>query len=275
MQNVTPAQHLLDVQGSFAGCPDPRLREIMQSLVRHLHGFVADVGLTRDEWFAGIRFLTEVGHLCDDQRQEFILLSDTLGVSMLVEMVNQDGADGTTEPTVLGPFHVDGAPRRAMGDSIAIADDGQPLALEGVVRDLDGQPIAGAELDVWQTASNGFYDVQDPEQPPMNLRGIFTTGADGRFWFATVRPVAYSIPDDGPVGRMLAATGRHPMRPAHVHVVVSAPGFRPITTHLFDRASDYLDSDAVFGVRESLVVDLTRGDGGTLAATFDLVLDRA
>ena len=232
-------------------------------------GWVEEVGLTREEWFEGIRFLTDVGQMCDDQRQEFILLSDILGVSMLVEMINQNGAEGTTDPTVFGPFHVPDAPLMAMGESIVIDDDpGAPLTFEGTVLDLDGAPVEGAELDVWQTASNGMYDVQDPNQTPMNFRGRFVTGADGAYRFVSVRPVAYPIPDDGPAGAMLRTTGRHNWRPAHTHIVVNAPGMKTIITHLFDKGSDYLDSDTVFGVREGLVVDMS----GT-SVRFDFVVE--
>jgi protocatechuate 3,4-dioxygenase beta subunit len=268
---TTAAEHLAEVQGSFDGAPDPRLAQIMRAAVAHLHAFVAEVGLTRDEWFAGIDFLTRVGRMCDGQRQETILLSDTLGVSMLVEMLNHAGAPGTTEPTVFGPFHVAGAPERPCGASIVDDEEagGEPLTVGGQVRDHDGRPVPGARLDVWQTAPNGLYDVQDPAQPQMNLRGIFTAGDDGSYSFHTVRPVAYPIPDDGPVGEMLRATGRHNWRPAHIHFLVSAPGHKPVITHVFDRESRYLDADAVFGVRPSLVLDM---DGGR--ATFDPVLER-
>ncbi len=270
MANITPAEHLAEVVGRYDGSPDARLAEITTAAITHLHAFVEEVRLTRDEWFQGIMALTAIGQLCDEQRQEFILLSDTLGVSMLVEMLNHAAADGTTEPTVFGPFHVDGAPRKEMGDTILVdeAEDDRPLVLTGTVRDLDGNPIEGAELDVWQTASNGFYDVQDGDQTPMNLRGIFTTGADGTYKIRTVRPVAYPIPGDGPAGELLFANGRHNWRPAHIHFVVSAAGRKTVITHLFDAESDYLDSDAVFGVRDSLVVDMS---GGT--CDYDFVLD--
>ena len=270
-ENLSPAQHLDEVLASFDPAANPRLVEITRAAVRHIHAFAEEVALTREEWFAGIRFLTDVGQKCDAVRQEFILFSDTLGLSMLVEMINQAGADGTTEPTVFGPFHVDGAPRRANGDSIILDDHGgQPLVVEGRVLDLAGEVVPGASVDVWQTAPNGLYDVQDPSQTPMNLRGIFTTDADGRFRFETVRPVDYTIPDDGPVGGWLRATGRHPWRPAHIHLLVEADGFKPITTHVFDSESNHLDSDAVFGVRQSLVVDMTGGK-----TEIDVVLDRA
>jgi hydroxyquinol 1,2-dioxygenase len=268
-ENISPEQHLAEVQATFDGATDPRTAEIMKAAVKHLHAFIEEVGLTRDEWFAGIQFLTAVGHKCDAVRQEFILLSDTLGASMLVEMLNHAAADGTTEPTVFGPFHVDGAPPKDFGESIVVGDDGEPLVLRGTVTNLDGDPIAGASLDVWEVGSNGLYDVQD-EGHGMDLRGLFTTDEMGRYEVRTVRPVDYTIPDDGPVGKMLRAAGRHPWRPAHVHLVASAPGYKSVTTHAFDAGSDYLDSDAVFGVRESLVVAMDSGE-----AVFDIVLDRA
>lgn len=266
---MTPAEHLAQVQASFDRAPDARLAQIMRAAVAHLHAFVEEVGLTRDEWFAGIDFLTRAGQACTDERQELILLSDTLGVSMLVEMLSHGAAPGTTEPTVFGPFHVEGAPERPLGASIVDADvGGEPLRVHGTVRSLDGTPLPGARLDVWQTAPNGLYDVQDGGQPAMNLRGLFTAADDGGYEFRTVRPVAYPIPGDGPVGEMLRATGRHTWRPAHIHFVVDAPGHERVITHVFDRASEHLDSDAVFGVRDSLVIDM---DGGQ--ATFDPVLE--
>jgi catechol 1,2-dioxygenase len=267
---ITPQGHLADVLSSYDDAPHPRLAEITRALIRHLHEFVAEVGLTREEWFAGIEALTRTGHLCTDERQEFILLSDTLGVSMLVEMINHAGAEGTTEPTVFGPFHVDGAPRREMGDSIVVdtMDTDQPVGFSGRILSLDGSPIEGAEIDVWETASNGLYDVQDAGQTEMNMRGIFTTGPDGRYEFEGIRPVDYQIPGDGPAGDLLFENGRHNWRPGHLHTVVSAPGHKTVITHLFDSESDYLDSDAVFGVRPSLVVDMT---GGT--CHYDFVLE--
>lgn len=264
-------EHLAEVLASYDDAPDERTAEVVRSLVTHLHGWVRDVRLTREEWFAGIRALRTAGDISDDTRDEFILFSDTLGVSMLVEMLNHDGADGTTEPTVFGPFHVEGAPPRENGDSIVAIDagDGEPLEVSGIVRSLDGTPIVGATLDVWQTAPNGLYDVQDPDQPEMNLRGLFTTDEAGRYSFRTQRPVPYPIPGDGPAGELLARTGRHNWRPAHIHFVVAADGHKSVITHVFDATSDYLDSDAVFGVRDSLVVDMADG-----VAAFDFVLER-
>jgi hydroxyquinol 1,2-dioxygenase len=270
-RKVTPEEHLAQVQASVEGADDARLAEIVQAAVKHLHAFVTEVGLTRDEWFAGVDFLTRVGQMCDDRRQEVILLSDVLGVSMLVEMTGQAPTPGATEPTVFGPFHVEGAPPRPLGSTIVDRDvGGEPLTVHGTVRDTGGAPVAGACLDVWQTAPNGLYDVQDDGQPAMNMRGVFTTGDDGRYEFDTVRPAAYPIPADGPVGELLRATGRHNWRPGHIHFLITAPGYEPLITHVFDRASDYLDSDAVFGVRPSLIVDM---DGGE--ARFDPVLARA
>ena len=258
-QAMTPEAHLAEVLAAYDNSPNPRLAEITKSLIRHLHEFVAEVGLTREEWFAGIEALTRTGQMCDEQRQEFILLSDTIGVSMLVEMINHVAAEGSTEPTVFGPFHVAGAPQREMGDSIIVdsmAGD-HVVTFAGRVLGLDGNPIEGATLDVWETASNGFYDVQDGGQTPMNMRGVFTTGSDGSYEIKGIRPVPYQIPGDGPAGDLLFENGRHNWRPGHMHFVVAAPGHKTVITHLFDAASDYLDSDAVFGVRDSLVVDMS------------------
>jgi hydroxyquinol 1,2-dioxygenase len=269
-------QALVDeVVASFGNCPDPRLQEIVQAAVRHLHAFVAEVGLSREEWRAGIDFLTAVGHKCSETRQEFILLSDVLGVSSLVEGASVEAPEGTTENTVLGPFYVPDSPLRQLGEStLENADEGQPLRVRGRVTDLDGRPLAGAEIDVWQNASNRLYAVQDPNQHPHNLRGRFRAADDGTFEFLAIRPVPYPVPDDGPVGQMLRTSGRHPWRAAHVHLLVSAPGHRTLTTHLFDAESRYLDSDAVFGVRDSLVVRFTPDPQtpGGLLADFDLRL---
>lgn len=264
----TPNDHLAEVLSRYRAAPDARLAEITKSLIRHLHAFVLEVGLTPDEWFEGIRFLTEVGQMCDEERQEFILLSDTLGISMLVEMINHSGTDGTTEPTVFGPFHAEGSPPREYAASM-VDDDlgGEPLVISGRVLGLDGTPLAGAVLDVWQTAPNGLYAVQG-SQSENNLRGVYETDDEGRYEIRTIRPVPYQIPGDGPVGRLLFANGRDNWRPAHVHFVVSAEGHRPVTTHIFDADSDHLDSDAVFGVRPSLIVDMQGGH-----ASFDFVLE--
>ena len=267
---TTPEEHRRQVCESFAGAADARTAQIMTAAVEHLHAFVQEVGLTREEWMAGIRFLTAVGQRCDEVRQEFILLSDTLGVSMLLELVDGSPAPGATEPTVLGPFHVPGAPHRRFGDSIV--DDpstgGEPLVLGGTVRDLDGRPVPGATLDIWQVQPNGLYDIEeDPGR--RNLRGVFLADGEGRFEVRTVRPVDYTIPHDGPVGEMLRAAGREPWRPAHIHMAVDAPGYKKLVTHVFDRASRHLGADAVFGVRPSILASM---DGGE--CRFDPVIEK-
>jgi protocatechuate 3,4-dioxygenase beta subunit len=252
---------------------DPRLTEVMRSLVRHLHAFACDVRLTQQEWQVAIGFLTAAGHLTDDKRQEFVLLSDTLGLSSLVDIL-EHGADRTfTESTVLGPFYVGGSPWRDDGANIAIDDPGgQPTHVSGVVRGADGSALAGAVLDIWQTGSQGIYAVQDASQPEDNLRGRFRTDRQGRYSFRTVRPVPYAIPNDGPVGQMLAATGRHPWRAAHIHAIVSAPDYETLTTHIFDAGSDYLDSDTVFGVKPSLIREFVTGDDGVARVEMDFTL---
>jgi protocatechuate 3,4-dioxygenase beta subunit len=238
---------------------EPRLYEVMVALVKHLHAFVKEVEPTNEEWMQGIRFLTKTGQMCTDWRQEFILLSDTLGVSMLVETINNRKPSGATETTVLGPFYVSDAPRYPNGANICLDGKGEPLLVRGRVTDLEGRPIKGALLDVWQANDEGFYDVQQKgQQPDMNLRGVFTTEADGSYWFKSAKPRFYPIPDDGTVGKMLKALGRHPFRPAHIHFIVGAEGYRPITTHVFDPDDPYLSSDAVFGVKESLIVDFRK-----------------
>ncbi|SCX54533.1 catechol 1,2-dioxygenase [Klenkia marina] len=259
------------VAESFAGTPDPRLRQVMTSLVRHLHDFVKDVELTEAEWEAAVDFLTRTGQTCTPTRQEFILLSDVLGVSMLVETINHRTGGTATESTVLGPFHMVASPARHLGDDIALDGKGTPCLVSGRVAGPDGEPLAGATVDVWQTNEDGFYDVQQPGiQPEGNLRGIFTTDEDGRFWFRSVVPRFYPIPDDGPVGRLLAATGRHPNRPAHLHFIAEAAGHRSVTTHVFVADSPYLDSDAVFGVKDSLVRETPEVDDPARAAELGL-----
>ncbi len=250
--NTTRATKLTDeVLQAYAGTPDPRLRELLAALIRHLHAFATETALTPAEWMAGIEFLTAVGQKCDPQRQEFILLSDVLGLSSLVQTIN--AAAGATEPTVLGPFYLAGSPHREMGEQIGRAQDGEPTLIRGRVTDAADRPLAGATLDIWQGNSNGLYDIQDAGQPEFNLRAIFTTGPDGNYWFRTIRPVSYPVPIDGPVGEIFRASGRHNWRAAHVHAIVSAPGYLPVTTHIFDSRNEYLGSDAVFGVRDSLI----------------------
>ncbi|MEU9449941.1 dioxygenase [Streptomyces sp. NPDC048277] len=272
---------------SLQGTGDPRLRELLTALIRHLHAFASETRLTQREWESAIAFLTATGQTCTDTRQEFILLSDVLGLSMLVETVNGQSDPDRTESTVLGPFHMTESPVRALGDTIDLVGDGEPCVVTGVVRSADGTPLPGAVLDVWQADPHGFYDVQQPDvQPPGNGRGLFTADEEGRFRFRTCVPSAYPIPTDGPVGALLKATDRHPYRPAHIHFIVSAEGHAPVTTHIFVADGAYLDSDAVFAVKESLVKDFTPTDDPVLAgefgvpnpfrhARFDLVLERS
>lgn len=254
---MTTAELTAAVIERLQATPDPRLREVMTALIQHLHGFVTDVRLTGHEWLAAIRFLTATGQISNDQRQEFILLSDTLGVSMLVDLLAEPGGAGTagfaTESTVLGPFYVAGSPERAYGASIVERPSGELTWYTGRVTDTDGNPVDGATLDVWQNADDMLYAVQNPDAPPGNLRGVFRTREDGSYAFLGVRPTDYPIPADGPVGRLLSGTGRHPWRPAHIHVIVSAPGYQSVATHIFDADSEYLASDAVFAVKASLV----------------------
>ncbi|MFE5812337.1 intradiol ring-cleavage dioxygenase [Streptomyces sp. NPDC056479] len=269
------------------GTADPRLRELLTGLIRHLHAFARETRLTQEEWERAIGFLTATGQMCTDTRQEFILLSDVLGLSMLVETVNERQGPGATESTVLGPFHMTESPVRELGADIDLVGDGEPCVVGGRVLSRDGSPLPGAVIDVWQADGHGFYDVQRPDvQPRGNGRGLFTADAEGRFWFRTCVPSPYPIPTDGPVGELLRATGRHPYRPAHIHFIASADDHTPVTTHIFVAGSDYLDSDAVFAVRPSLVEDFASTDDPSLAgefgvgnpfryARFDLVLERS
>lgn len=243
-------------------CESPRLKEVLSSLVQHLHQFVRETRLTEAEWMQGIEFLTATGHLCDDKRQEFILLSDTLGVSMLAVMQNNVRPPQATEATVFGPFHVNGAPQFPLGADIANGAPGQPLYVNATVRGLDGRPLADAVVDTWQSDEDGFYDVQLPDAP-MRARGVLRTDPQGRVYFRSILPVPYPIPTDGPVGRMLVASGRHPWRPAHVHFMIQAAGYETLITHVFRDGGEYLDSDVVFGVRSSLIAQYVHHEAGT------------
>ncbi len=259
------------VAASFAGTTDARLRELLNSLIHHLHAFVKDVQLTEEEWRGAVEFLTATGRMCTDVRQEFVLLSDVLGISMLVETINHRALGAATESTVLGPFHMVASPARELGDTIALDGKGSPCFVSGRITAPDGAAVPGASIDVWQANDDGFYDVQQPGvQPERNLRGLFRSDERGHYWFRSVLPKYYPIPDDGPVGRLLAATARHPYRPAHLHFIVTAPGFRPVTTHAFIADSPFIDSDAVFAVKETLVRDAPEVDDPERAATLGL-----
>lgn len=252
MRNVTK-DNITDVfMGYFGPDTDPRLREVMGSLVRHLHDFAKEVNLTHAEWQKGVAFLEWAGEISDKERHEFVLLSDVLGLSSLVDMINSNPAG--TSSSVLGPFHISGAPDIPFGFDMKRDYEGETLLARGRVTDPEGNPIAGAKLDIWQTAPNGLYSSQDPDQDTYSFHGIQTTDADGAYGFTTVKPVSYTVPTDGPVGEILNATGRHPWRPSHLHYIVTAEGYRQLVTEIFPDDDPYLDEDTVFGVRKDLVM---------------------
>ncbi len=275
MRNLTEDNITQAVIASFAGTPEPRLREILARLVQHLHAFAREVRLTEDEWTQGVEFLTRVGHMTDDRRQEFILLSDTLGLSMLTVALNNRKSPGCTEATVFGPFYVPDAPFYAHGADVANGAAGQPCTVRGHVRGMDGEPVAGATIEVWQADAEGMYDVQRDGLKQAQARGRLKTGAHGEYHFRSILAEAYPIPTDGPVGDMLRATNRHPWRPAHLHFRIEAAGYQGLITHVFRRGDPYLDSDAVFGVRESLVADWEKDSDGTFVVKYDFVLQPA
>ncbi|AXI44783.1 hydroxyquinol 1,2-dioxygenase [Sulfitobacter sp. SK012] len=252
MRNVT-AENITDVfKGYMSNEMDPRMREVMGSLVQHLHDFARDVNLSHEEWRTGIAFLEGCAAIETEDRHEFILASDVLGLSSLVDMLHSN-ADATSS-SVLGPFHVSGAPELAVGGDMKRHFGGPMLLAEGVIRDTDGKPIPNAEIDIWQTAPNGLYASQDDEQDTFSFHGLMTVGDDGRYAFTTVKPVEYTVPTDGPVGDILNACGRHPWRPSHLHYIVKAPGFKTLVTEVFPNDDPYLDQDTVFGVRNDLVM---------------------
>jgi hydroxyquinol 1,2-dioxygenase len=249
----------------------PRMKLVMSAVVKHLHMLTKEIEPTHEEWQQAISFLTAVGHKCTDWRQEFILLSDVLGLSMLVEVINSRRPAGATENTVLGPFYVPEAPRYQNGTNICLDGKGEPLVVKGRVTDLEGNPIPGALVDVWQTNNDGFYDVQQKDiQPDWNLRGVFTAEEDGTYWYRSTKPRYYPIPDDGPVGQLLGQLDRHPNRAAHIHFIVSAPGYEPVITHIFPNDCRYLNEDTVFGVRESLIAHFKEVDTPNEAETLGL-----
>jgi len=274
MRNLTQDNITQAVIARMAETPDPRLKEILTSLVQHLHAFAREVKLTEAEWFQGIDFLTRVGHITDDQRQEFILLSDTLGLSMLTVAMNNDKPAGCTESTVFGPFYVEGAPAYDLGEDVANGAAGIPCQVRGTVRGLNGEAVPGAEMHVWQADAEGKYDVQR-ELPAHQARGVLHADDRGEYHFRSILAEAYPIPDDGPVGDMLRATRRHPWRPAHLHFMIKAPGYETLITHVFRAGDPYLDSDAVFGVRQSLIADWKKQPDGNYLVEYDFVLNPA
>ncbi|OUL73784.1 dioxygenase [Paraburkholderia hospita] len=268
----TVTQAVVDL---LSGTPDPRLKLILVRLITHLHNFAREVELTEEELLEAILFLTATGQKCCDKRQEFILLSDVLGLSMLTVAMNNKKPEGCTESTVFGPFHVEGAPVYDNGADIANGAVGEPCLVRGTVKDRNGVPIAGAELEVWQADAEGNYDVQYPDLKTHQARGVLRSRQDGSFEFRTVVAVAYPIPVDGPVGDLLRATGRHPWRPAHLHFMIKAKQYQTLVTHVFRNGDQYLDSDAVFGVRQTLVADWIRQPDGGYTLNYDFVLNPA
>ncbi|HEY0753578.1 MAG TPA: intradiol ring-cleavage dioxygenase [Ktedonobacteraceae bacterium] len=268
MSDNTEQQITQNVLASMAQAPDPRLHAVMQSFIAHLHAFIREVEPTEGEWMQAIQFLTRTGQISDDKRQEFILLSDITGSTMLVDALNHRAREQITESTIFGPYYRAGAQELPMGASINLQGGGEPAVVSGHVLSITGTPIPNALLDVWETNENGLYEQQDPEQLDMNLRGKFRTDSLGYFRFVGIKPVSYPIPDDGPVGQLLRAVGRHPFRPAHIHLLVSAQGFAPVTTHLFVSGDPYLDSDAVFGTKDSLIVDFIQNNSAQEAAHY-------
>ena len=274
MRNISE-ENLTEIVLDRTNTEDARMNEILTKLITHVHAFIRDAEPTEGEWFEAIQFLTRTGQMCDDKRQEFILLSDVLGVSMLVDAINHRGMGSATETTVTGPFHAEALPME-MGANVArgpewerARESGEETVVSGIITDDEGNPIEGVMIDIWQADDIGFYDVQDDKQPDMNLRGIFKTGADGKYWFRTIKPNYYPVPTDGPVGDLLRAAGRHPMRPSHIHFMIGAPGYERLITHIFSDGDEYLDSDAVFGVKESLIAPYVPNHSAEEAAKYD------
>lgn len=280
MSNVN-IENITDVfVDSLSGEMSPRSREVMVSMVRHLHDFAREVKLTHDEWLVGIDYLTRAGRMTDDKRNEFILISDVLGLESLADAISHGATDKATESAVLGPFYRENAPRMDRDGSISKrgTKDGPSCRITGKITDVEGKPLAGATLDVWETGPEGLYEQQDPSQPDMNLRGVFTTDADGTYSMRVVKPVSYPIPYDGPAGDLLQVMGRHPYRPAHIHMLVKARGYQTLVSQLYDRTDEYVDSDSVYSVKESLLIDFERQSDDSdveFAVTHDVVLKPA
>ncbi len=265
-------QNLTDeVIKSYSKTESKRFNEILASIIKHTHAIVREVNLTHEEWFKVIEFLTATGKKCDDKRQEFILLSDVLGISMMLEMVNNRNDKKGTDSTVLGPFHTNNAPVFDNNSTIAHSINGEVVNISGTVKNTNGKPISGAKIDVWQAGPDGMYDVQKNED--VNLRGILTANDRGAFNFNSIMPKYYPVPTDGPVGELLHSAKRHPYRPAHIHFLINAPGYKTLTTHLFVKGDKYIDSDAVFAVRDSLIVNFNKNDKGNWSVYYDFVLE--
>lgn len=268
MRNLTPDTITKAFLSYLGEGTDPRVRELLEGLVRHLHAYVREVGLTHDEWRKALELLQWAGRITNPERNEFVLFSDVLGVSSLVDMINSSA--GGTSSSVLGPFHISGAPPLKNGGDLKREIDGEVVLVEGQVRGVDGEPVAGAKVDIWQTAPNGLYSSQDPDQDTYSFHGVITTGSDGRYVFTTVRPVSYTVPTDGPVGELLEAAGRHPWRPSHLHFIVTAQGYRSLVTEVFADDDPYLDQDTVFGVREDLVMTYVPQPAGSFPTGLEL-----
>ena len=276
MTALIPSRLTDDVVASYKNCSDPRLQEIMISLVKHLHSFAREVKLTEAEWLKGVEFLTQVGQFCTETRQEFIALSDVLGLEMTVIELNDGTADGATEATLLGPFYIPDAPELAKGATVCGQPPGEPLDVMGEVQDLKGKPIANALIDVWQAGDDGLYSSQDPHKQKFELRGRFRSDCEGTYHFKSVMPKGYQIPSDGPVSELMRLTGRSLWRPAHLHFMISAKGYKRLTTHLFPKGASHLDEDAVFGVKKTLIQDFKRNaDGKGYTLNFNFVLGQA
>lgn len=273
MRNLNQDTITQAVLERFADTPNPRLKTIINSLVKHLHDFTRDVKLTEEEWMKGIQYLTATGQKCDAKRQEYILLSDVLGLSMLTIALNQDKPAGCTEPTVFGPFFLEEAPHYELGADVANGAKGDPCLVSGHVLGLGGETIPNALINVWQADEDGLYDVQYMNEDRIQARGILHSDTNGHFHFKTIVAEAYPIPVDGPVGELLTATKRHPWRPAHLHFMVEAPGYERLITHVFREDDKYLDSDAVFGVRQTLITDWPRQLDGSYTMNYDFVLN--
>ena len=268
MRNVTK-ENITDVfSGYFGDDTDPRIREVLTSLAKHIHGFVRETNLTHDEWRKGLEFLEWAGKITTPERNEFVLLSDVLGMSSLVDMIHS--TPEATSSSVLGPFHVSNPPLLEIGGDMKRDYEGEVVLVEGKVLDTKGNPLPGAEIDIWQTAPNGMYSSQDPEQDIHSFHALMTTDENGRYAFTTVRPVSYTVPNDGPVGEILDAAGRHPWRPSHLHFIVKAEGHRDLVTEVFAADDPYLDEDTVFGVREDLVMKYVPQAAGSFPEGFEL-----